>query len=202
MKILRILLLLSGLTCLLGNQLQAQSDELLDAIAQETCECFADKDLTGLSSDQVNMELGLCMMESLGKRPDAVEELDLDYSDQTAMQKFGEKIGAKMIIKCPNLMMKIVSAQQGQASGTSEVRTEVSGVFQGVEGDDFAFLVLEGEDGTSYRLLWLGEFEGADLLDTAKGKAVKVTFEEISCYSPAMKKYLKRKEVKSLEVLK
>lgn len=181
--------------------LRAQSDEILDAVAQETCDCFGKKDLGSVSGDQLNMELGMCMMESLSKRPNAFTELNLDYTDQAAMQKFGEKIGTRMISKCPDLMMKMVSTQQGQAGGT-EVRTQVSGTYKGVEGDDFAFLLVEGDDGTSYRLLWLGEFDGADQLESAKGKQVKVTFKEISCYSPGMKKYLKRKEVTGFEVLK
>lgn len=201
MKILRFTLIIFA-SCLLSGNVWGQNDDLMNAVAQETCDCFGKKDLTDVSGDQINMELGMCMMESLGKRPDALKELGLDYTDQAAMQTFGEKIGTLMVTKCPNLMMTIVNAQQGQMGSNTEVRTQVSGIFKGVEGDEFAFLTLEGEDGTSYRLLWLGEFEGADQLEAATGKAVKVTFEEISCYSPAMKKYLKRKQVKSLEVLK
>ncbi|MCB0633252.1 MAG: hypothetical protein R2824_18145 [Saprospiraceae bacterium] len=199
MKMLKTFIVLLCVTTV-GTSLQAQSDELLDAIAQETCDCFGKKDVSALSTDQVNMELGMCMMESLGKRPNAMSELKLDYTDQAAMQKFGEQIGTRMLGKCPNLMMKMATAQQGTTEPAAGM--QISGTFKGVEGDDFAFLIIEGDDGTSYRLLWLGEFDGADQLEMAKGKPVKVSYQEISCYSPAMKKYLKRKEVKSLEVLK
>lgn len=198
-------LIFTGLLTIFLTTIQAQSDQMLDLIAQETCKCFESKNLDNISAEQLNMELGFCMMESLGKHQQSFQdEIKLDYTDQAAMQAFGEKVGLKMAMKCPALMMKLATLQNDQSANGQE-ETTLTGTLMGVEGDEFGFILLKGDDGSAYRLLWLRDFDGAEALAAnpaaLKGKKVKVTYADIRCYSPRMKKYLDRKEVRSLRVL-
>ncbi len=158
------------------------------------------KNLDNISSEILNMELGLCIMGSLENDADGKAKIDLDYSDSQAMHDFGEKVGMHMVSECPSLMMKIVSTQQVEVTN-EPVSNKLVGTLKGVQGEDFAFLTVEGEDGSTYRLLWLQKFDGVELLETAKDKRIEISFREIECYSPKMKKYLKRKEVLSLSLL-
>lgn len=184
----------------LANPLQAQNEDLVKSVARKACDCMETKDLNGISSEQLNMELGLCIMGSLDNGADGASQLDLDFSDQKAMHAFGEKVGIHMVSECPSLMMKIVSTQQVPENNAA-TSNKLVGTFKGVQGEDFAFLTLEGEDGSTYRLLWLQKFEGAELLESAKNKRVEISFREIECYAPKMKKYLTRKEVLSMSIL-
>ena len=193
------LLLVLALTALAT----AQSDALLDKMAQEACTCLEAKKVDAMSMDQLQAEMGLCLMKSMGNNQKEVEALKLDFANQAAMQAFGEKIGQRMAYKCPELMMRLATVQGGAAPAAAQ--QTITGTLQGVEGQDLAFLKVEGEDGTTYQFLWLGEFPGAAPLvanpAALNGKRVKVTYGDVQAYSPRLKKYLTRKEVKKLEVV-
>lgn len=184
----------------LSLQLNAQSEKLLDAIAQETCDCIKKQDVSKMTAEDLQVELGICMMGSLGTHQ---KELDgnLDISSQEAMTAFGEKVGMKMVVKCPEQMMKIVATTGIPEEEAEEVLT-VEGNFKQVEGTELTYVVVEESDGSQQRLLWLRPFEGEDLLKAngagLKGKRIVIEYVPIECFSSQAKKYVMRKEIVSV----
>lgn len=191
------------------------AQDVLDKIAQETCDCLKGKDLSGKSEEDSNLEVGMCMMASLGEYQDKLDELEIDITDQSSMEKFGEKVGFKMATKCPNTLMEIgmmrsetttTSTTTKTISATSEMVQVISGTIKGMEGEEFSVLVLQDDTGREQKFLWLRYFEGSEKLATeAKslmGKKVKIKFSSMEVYSPKLKEYIARKELKGIEFLK
>ncbi len=182
-------------------QLNAQSEKLLDAVAQETCDCIKDKDVSKMTTEELQVELGICMMGSLGTHQKEMGG-SLDLTNQASMQAFGEKVGVRMVAKCPEQMMKVVSSTTATDKGADNIAT-VEGSFKQVEGTELTYIILEEADGSQQRLLWLRPFEGEELLKgnpgALKGKKVVIEYTPIECYSSQAKKYVTRKEIVSLK---
>ncbi|MDX1665892.1 MAG: hypothetical protein R3350_01625 [Saprospiraceae bacterium] len=180
---------------------QTFGQDTIDQLAKESCECTAAKNLDELDSNQLNMELGLCIMDALDSLdPDSRSELNVDITDPVGMRKLGEKIGLKMASICPDLMMKI--AQVETKADINPVQ-ELRGTLRGIEGNEFSFLIVEDQTGRKQRYLWFHYFEGSEKLIEDPlgviGKKVIITFETVEGFSPQLKDYYTLKEVRSLE---
>ncbi len=194
--ILLFVLLFSGLSLM-------QAQEMLDEIAKQGCECIGKLDLTGLSQDEKNMKFGLCLMESLGSMDQAkLKELDIDMTNQASMQKFGEKVGMKMAVNCPDVMMKIA---QMQSESQLKTVSQISGTVKGVSGQELSYIQLDDGTGDVNSFLWLSKVDGADDFvsnpQAMIGKKVKISFETMDIYSPKTKGYNSKKVITSIEVI-
>ena len=69
------------------NSAQSQ-DDVYKIIAKETCECVTKRNIDLSKRKEVEMALGLCMIESAQRN-----NLDLEMTDGEAMEKLGEKSG-------------------------------------------------------------------------------------------------------------
>ena len=190
--------------CVLSLFLSASvvhSQEILDVFAKEACECIKAKDVSAMKGDQLNMELGLCIMGSLSDHQGEYEEkLNIDITDQASMQKLGEQIGLKMVVTCPEVMMKIAGAsEQPAAQGGT-----LTGTIQELGGTEFAYLIVKDDQGRDHKMLWLRYFQGSEALKAdsgLKGKKVSVNYNTMECYSPSLKDYYNCKEITSLKML-
>lgn len=197
---------LLGAMMLLAQPVLAQ--DVLDILAGNACECISKKDTDQMSMEDLQMQLSMCLMESVGKNQEAFtrEYGELDISDQAAMQDFAQKIAMRMVTKCPQVMMKVASTSQGmpQSSETPKTATILEGVFQGVSGSEMAVIEIKEANGRTQKLLWMSYFQGSDQLisnpASLKGKAVTVEYETIEVYSPKAKEYFDRKKITSLKV--
>ena len=175
-------------------------DAELDVLAQETCDCIGKKDISSMDQEKVSIELGFCIMESINAKPsDFRDKLNVNITDQAGMQALGEKIGLKMAIKCPEILMAV-------AGTSTEVETEsittINGTFEGMEGTEFSRVLVKDGNGRVYRLLWFHYFEGSEKLlsaPPAKGTAIRAQFKETEVYSPKVGSYIKIKELKGIE---
>lgn len=199
---------LLGALFLLAQPMLAQ-DALLDKLADTACGCISKKDTDAMSVDDLQMQLGFCIMEAVGANQAAFEKEygQLDPSDQSAMTKLGEQIGMKMAFKCPNVIMKLAGQQPPQgmnAAPAAKAKGTVSGSFEGVSGDDIATITIKEANGRTQKLLWMDYFKGSDALiqnpGSLKGKTVTVEYETIEVYSPQAKEYFDRKKVTGLSV--
>ncbi len=188
------------------------AQDVLDILAEDACDCISKKDTDEMSMEDLQMQLSMCLMESVGNNQEAFQKQygDFNPSDQAAMQEFGQQVGMKMVTKCPQVMMKMAGNAQAPpqaappGSAPSQPAGSLTGTFQGVSGDEVAVLTIKESNGRTQKLLWLDYFKGSDRLmeDPAalKGKTVKVEFETIEVYAPQAKEYFDRKKVISLEV--
>ena len=182
---------------------QAQEDEALDQIASQGCDCISKLDLTGLSQDEKNMKFGFCLMEKLGDLDQAqTKALGIDMTDQASLQKFGEKVGMRMAVKCPDVMMKIAQVQsETQIKSVSES----SGMVKGITGTELSYIQLDDGTGDVNSFLWLKKVDGADGFlanpQAMVGKKVKITFETMDIYSPKTKGYNSKKVITAIQVI-
>ena len=200
---------LFGAFMLLALTASAQ-EALLDKLADASCACISKKDTDNMSVDDLQMQLGFCIMEAVGANQAAFEKEygELNPSDQTAMTKLGEQIGMKMAFKCPNVIMKLAGQAPPQgaspAPSSATAKGSVSGTFQGVSGSEMATITIKEANGRTQKLLWLGYFSGSDQViespDALKGKSVTVEFETIEVYSPQAKEYFDRKKITSMSI--
>lgn len=177
------------------------SQEILDTITQETCDCISGKNLDNLDIENLNVELGFCMIESLNRHENASKELNINIYDAEGMTQFGEKVGARMAIKCPEVMSRIVAANNRQATS----QNQLEGTIVRIEGNEFGFVVLRDAQAREHKLLWLRYFKNSEQLANNPrqmiGKKVRISFETIECYSPSERDYFERKEIRGLEFL-
>ncbi len=199
-------LALIGLFAAISSPLLAQ--DIMDKLAEASCECISKKDVDNMSMEDLQMQLGFCIMEAVGTNQEAfqAEYGDIDYTDQAAMTKLGEKIGMKMAFKCPEYIMKMAGGQapQGAAPAPMNAKMSMEGTLTGIEGEEVATLVIKEASGRTHKLLWMDYFEGSDqLISNPKalvGKKVSVEYETAEMYSPQMKDYVERKKVTGIKV--
>jgi len=184
--------------------------DVLETLAEDACECISQKNTEQMDMEKLQMELSMCLMESVGNNQEAFEEEfgELNPTDQAGMQAFGQKVAMKMVNKCPDVMMIMASTGQAppQAAAPSAGRTggagKLTGTIQDISGDEVAVVTIKEENGRSHKMLWLGYFEGSDRLQKASevvGKEVEVMYEGLEVYSPKAQEYFERKKITGIK---
>lgn len=191
-------ILLITLISLLYFPLHGQ--QIIDEMAQLTCDCMSEKGVEGKTAAETEAIMQDCLISSLLPRlEDLQEQMNVEITDQVAMRGVGEKIGLKMVVLCPNIMMSMVGDKTEEAE---ESNTRIEGKITKIEGTDFTKITIEDEGGSIFKVLWLRSFEGdtqlQEMENDAIGKTVSVEFSEISCFSAEAKKYIAQKEIVSL----
>lgn len=80
------------------NFAKAFSQDYINLIAKETCECFNGKkiNLRKASTSELQAQLGACMLPNYVKYKDKMAKEDVaEFTDHAGMRKLGEKIGVK-----------------------------------------------------------------------------------------------------------
>ncbi len=67
------------------------SQDFLDTVAKETCECITQKDLGEATAQEKEMQLGVCMFSSISKHKSMFDEYE---------------VGINMAIYCPLFFME------------------------------------------------------------------------------------------------
>lgn len=178
----------------------ATAQDIKDKLAAEACDCIGEKDTDGMSTEDLQMQLSMCLMEAVGNNQAAFQEEygTLNPSDQETMQQLGQDIGMRMVTKCPQYMMKLANQQAPPASAAPEQKNVLSGTVKAVGGDEVGIVTVVEDNGRSHKLLWLDFFPGSDRLQNASeaiGKKVMVEFQEMEIYSPKAQEYFKRKKI-------
>jgi len=192
-SILTLVFVMSALTVF-------SQEKFYEFLAEEACSCIAEKNLDNMTQEELNMELGFCIMAGMGKY-DGEDAQEVDMTDMTAMYDLGEKVGMKMAVKCPDKLMAVVG---GTMEEEIEAETlKIDGVIKAVSGEDFSYVVVE-KDGRSQKFLWLRYFKGSEVLsedpDGMVGKKVTIYYQNIECYSPKLRDYIIQKEITELTI--
>lgn len=177
------------------------SQQMLDTITQETCDCIGGKDFDSFDAEQLNLELGFCMIESLNQHKEASTALNVNIYDAAGMRQLGEQVGTRMAITCPQIIAKM-----SNIANKAKSANHMEGTIVGIEGKEFGFVILQDAAGRSHKLLWLRYFKNSEQLISASaeiiGTRVRIEFEPIECYSPTEHDYFERKEITGIEFLK
>lgn len=181
---------------LFTNQLYSQTNEQLQSMAQLTCECVNGKNLDLKNRKEVEMQLGLCLLEAAGKN-----NINFD-SGTDSIKPMAEKVGIKMATICPAVFVSF--ANTGDDVQESSNTSEVSGKIKSVELTELGTIVLKEDSGKEHRLLWISYFNGSDdfVSDPKKliNKSVTVSYEMMDIYFPKTKSYITSKLIIGLKV--
>lgn len=182
-------------------------------IAQETCECMEGKDVSNMKSEDIEMQLGLCMLGSVSKHSGDLEG-EPDLGNSADMEALGEKIGVLMFGKCPQTLMAVANGMEIEPmmedltpmpdeSAEWDGGEELTGaIVRMTNNGDVSYLVLKDEAGTEHELMWLRYFEGSELLlenpEAGIGRKAMVYWIPMEVYSPKTRDYAVRKEIRAL----
>ena len=197
-------LLMIGMT----SAKQATAQDVIDAIAEETCSCTK---ANGVSSDteEFQMQLGLCILQACGPYEKELKKQYnfniSDFGNSEKAEEFGMQVGLRMAYKCPelfvssaDLMMDMI--EEEELAESAEETFEISGVITSVESDQFMSILIRDAEGRTHKLLWLTYFINADLFanETQVGNQVSVSYYEWELYNPAIKDYMNYKVIASV----
>ncbi|MDZ4678821.1 MAG: hypothetical protein SGI94_00180 [Saprospiraceae bacterium] len=194
---------------------EQKQEAIYNLIAQETCDCMADKDVSNMKSEDIEMNLGLCMLGSFSKHSGELGG-EADLSNDTAMEALGEKIGILMFGKCPQTLMAVATSMQAESdpmlddlppmleeSAEWDGGGELTGAIVRMSNTgDVSYLVLKDEAGVEHELMWLRYFDGSEPLlenpEAGIGRKAMIYWVPMEIYSPKTKDYAVRKEIRAL----
>jgi hypothetical protein len=219
-KNLTIVLLLC--CCLWQTSLYAQNDAdaLLETISAECCTCTENNinAADSVSSVQLEMAIGLCLVQAFGKHEKALTAQGISVTDPDTYSSYSEKIGEHLSRTCDHFLSIIFKLMSDENSNT---RKEVMDNLDVVDRPDATIATSTGtikktEDAMFLRI-WLQHNNGEDVyicLDELQdieilkdvssmiGKIVTVNYIPVQIYSPAEKKMIEMKKLISLKLVK
>lgn len=193
-----ILLLVAAFILVAANAFA--QDDMLNTVAQETCTCINQKNVSSKSRKEIEMALGLCIFESINKH-----KIDVDISDESAMEAYGQKIGIRMVGICPEIFQALVNDEQTQEPAKATA-LQISGRVKAIEEGTLITFIVREDSGKEHKLVWYGYFAGSDeYKENPKlliGKQVTFSYKEIETFFPKAKTYINSKEIISLDSVK
>ncbi len=211
MKKIVIIIALCFATIAVAQDKKDSKDKVLTEITQDVCECVGEKNSEGLTSEEVQVQLGLCMMKSYGKYKERLDKyMIVSIEDENSFEMLGQEIGFKMLEICPDTFMTFAKdlieeeINEQSSAPKKEAHTAVLGNVVKLDNDQFNTLIFKGENKREYKLLWLEYFEGQELLSDLKDlkkSNIKVSYENKEMYDPKLKDYRTYKVLRKLEVV-
>ncbi len=185
--------------------INAQSNDVYDVIAKETCSCLESKKIDINAEAQENkltMTLGLCMIESYTKHKMELPEKDqTDFGNNDGMRSLGEKVAIKMVSHCPDFIIAL--GQLDDEENATEVKElTIEGKVTGIETKQFVVIKLKDKNNRSHNLLLLDYFETASLYtegNIKNGTELIVGYTEVEMYDPESKDFKYFKIITSLQ---
>ncbi len=178
------------------------SQDVKDIIAKETCECSTKFDLSTMSSDDLELNFGLCMLESYNNHIDEFSESEkLDFENSTQMEKFGEQIALKMLTFCPDVILKL---GEGYGDDESETSTDLSieGTFNATSTTGSFFTIsIKESNGKLTNLVLLDKFDNSYLIVDKvikKNDAVNVTYYEVELFDMKLNRFVTTKIITNI----
>lgn len=209
-------LLVLGIFFTLSAQSQDAKDSLLNAMAKETCAELEKKDLSNITMDNAQTELGMVFMPVLMNYSTDIEKVyGGSVTDMDAMQKLMMDLSVKLAMKCPKFMelnMKMMGKGAGSKGNKSPERIEeitqgnvMTATLLSVTPGDITTLNIKDTKGKMMKLYWLEYFENSDILKANPkkylNKKVSVEFLEKSVYDAARKSYKTIKVITGINLM-
>ena len=128
-------------------------DKVITEITQDVCQCVGEKNSEGLTTEQVQVQLGLCMMSSYGKFKQRLDKyMIVSIDDENSFEMLGQEVGFKMLEVCPDTFMAfakdVIEDEINEQSGApyKESNIAVLGTVVKLDNDQFNTLIFKGEN--------------------------------------------------------
>lgn len=189
--------------------LAQKKTEVFKKTAIMTCECANKKDVSTIS----NLELGLCIFESLDKLT-VKEKKTIGYdSDRKVetVETVAKSVGVEMALVCPEIFSKLSDDEND--SQTEEAITNVEeveedlfsiGIIESITSNEFNTINIINENNEKEAFIWLFSFDGDSLFikeKAVKGDKIKIYYVEQQFFDPKTNRYQKYKEITEIELL-
>ena len=184
------------------------SQDVLEVIAKETCECLTSKKSKNpnLSVEDFKSEVGVCMIKSYSDHMSEFKGADkVNFTDKEGMTKLGEQVAIKMLQICPDMIMELgrnAVKQYEDDEVAEEEDPTLSGEVVDIKWEQFITLQLKDKTGRNYNLLLLDSFDTASLLtnnEIKKKDKLIVSYTEIELFDAKAKEYRYFKILTNLE---
>lgn len=184
------------------------SQEVLDVIAKETCECLNAKKSKdpNLSSEDFKTGVGICMVKSYSDHLSEFKESEkVSFNDSDGMAKLGENVAVKMLQFCPNIILELgKDANKEEAQAEEKIDPTLSGEVIDIKWEQFVTLQLKDQNGRNYNLILLDSFDKATLItnnEIKKKDKLTVSYTEIELFDAKAKEFRYFKILTNLEKL-
>jgi hypothetical protein len=182
------------------------SQDALDIIGKETCECLNKKipDVTKVPSNELQNELGACMMTSyMAHKSELKPEDQSEFGNSEGMRKLGENVAMKMLVHCPNIIMELGRSSLDEEAKVEEVENaKISGQFIESKSNDFISISIKDNVGRTHSLILLTFFENSNLISEnllKKNQKIEVEYYEQEFYDPKSKDFRYYKVLQGLK---
>lgn len=167
-----------------------KEDVIYKKLANQTCDCINSKKNEKISQ----IELGLCVIGSLGKLSDKEKKTIKYDSGEDSIDKVSEQVGMQMVAICPDVFSKIL-----QDEGTTEVTEDAEvpdpssiGTFQSMISNQFNTIVIVDSENQKREFIWLFPFEGDALFiknKIIKGDKIEIMYREQNFFDQKINDY-------------
>lgn len=184
--------------------LNAKSQDILDVITKEVCSCANEKmkTLKDAAAEQIQMQLGLCIVSSFSSHE---KEVTAKYGNvmetEGAMEKLGGDVGMKMVSICPDLLMMFADMDSADETEESPILT-IEGKIVEIKSEQFLTVIVKDNSGRNHTLLVLTFFEDSNLLienKLKKNDKVSVEYWEQEFYDPKAKDFRNYKGIQGIK---
>lgn len=182
---------------------QAQQD-YMDKIAEEVCECIADK--KNDNTELFKMELGVCVIRATKNyHTELKRDFGVDASNLNGPEgeKLGEIIGVRLINFCPETLLAI--GKMVEEAENYEETFNLVGTIEKVHEGQFIVFDVRNENNRIEKLYWLiyidSEFDMVNNYKDLVGKKVKVNVYLNELFDARILEYRMCNIINTLEVL-
>ena len=194
---LKIYSMKSFLFLLVFSCFTAFSQDVKEKIAKETCDCVSKLDIATMSSSDLELNFGLCMLEAYNNHSGQFSESEkLDFENSVQMEKFGEEIATKMLSFCSDLILKLGEGYSDD--NLNENTPAITGVFEGSKIETFYTISVKESNGKITKLIVLDYFKNANLITDKlikNNQSVTISYYETEIFDAKLNKFVPAKIV-------
>jgi len=179
------------------------SQDYMDDIALETCECLSALPDT-LATERFNMELGLCMITAAAPYSKRMKK---DYKIDTQGEELGRIIGVKMATICPEDLLNLVN-KSNVSEDLEESENTIDGYVTKIDQDKFIVFSVKDETGKTSKFYWLTfietdfNFEFTSQYRSLMGENVQITYTSQDFFDFRIEEYRTFNIIKEIQILR
>jgi hypothetical protein len=174
---------------------QCMAQVYVENTAKRSCEC-----IEKITNQMTTAQVGICILKSISAADAASFQKDfhVDINDPAKDgSRIGAVIGPKMLIACPETMVRAASSTKVGQSGN------LTGTITKIETDTFVIFSVKDTGGKQTKLFWLYPIEGNDGLPNSyqalMGKTVEAKYDVKDIFDPKIGEYRQFKVITYLK---
>ncbi|HEX9979181.1 MAG TPA: hypothetical protein VGB50_01290 [Flavobacterium sp.] len=168
------------------------SQDILETLATETCECISKKGpAASMNAETLRNEFVSCFFQSYSDHAEEVDKVEkLELGNEEQMTNFGEKIALKMAKYCPETLMSLGNAVEAEEEEAKTLTIE--GEIIEILNSDFVTIKVKDKNARVHSMLLMNYFDTASLFidnQIKKKDRITVMYNEVEMFDPKLKEF-------------